>query len=199
MLNNPRGIFVNTNFDLYVADRENHRIQRFPVGQYNGITMAGRGAAGTIDLHQPTGVFLDEDHYLFIVDSDNDRIIGSGPDGFRCVVGCSGTYGPASYQLGDPIYMAFDSYGNLYTTDNYNDRVQYFFLSTNSCSKSLVATRENTLIRNIMNIFSSAPLISIITELLFAKVTVYLHRRYCISQSYLHVSTVARNNRFTFA
>ena len=137
MLHNPRGIFVDTNFDLYVADRENHRIQRFPLGQYNGITMAGRGAAGTIDLNLPTGVALDADGYLFIVDSENDRIVGSGPDGFRCVVRCYGVWGSGPDQLDSPISMAFDSYGSIYATDRWNYRVQYFQLSSNSCSESL--------------------------------------------------------------
>ena len=135
MLHNPWGILVDTNFDVYVADRENHRIQRFPVGQANGITMAGRGAPGTIDLNLPTGVALDADGYLFIVDSENDRIVGSGPDGFRCVVRCFSTWGSGPDQLASPISMAFDSYGSIYTTDSNNNRVQYFQLSSNSCSE----------------------------------------------------------------
>ena len=146
MLNCPRGIFVDTNFDLYVADSENHRIQRFPVGQSNGVTIAGRGATGTIDLKLPTGIALDADGYLFIVDSGNHRILGSGPDGFRCVVGCSDTHGPASYQLISPIFLAFDSHGGIFTTDSGNGRVQYFQLSFNSCSEYLLSTQAELLI-----------------------------------------------------
>ena len=134
MLNNPHGIFVNTNFDLYVADCINNRIQHFESEQLTGTTVAGSGATGTITLSCPTGVVLDADNYLFIVDSNNHRIIGSGPNGFRIIVGY---FGPGSTlnRLNSPQSMAFDSHGNMFITDQNNNRVQKFVLSTNSCSK----------------------------------------------------------------
>jgi hypothetical protein len=86
-LSNPYGIFVDINFDLYVADAGNHRIQLFRSGQLNGTTVAGVGSPSpTIILNQPTGVVLDADKYLFIVDEYNHHIVRSGPDGFRCIV-----------------------------------------------------------------------------------------------------------------
>jgi hypothetical protein len=135
MLFRPRGIFVDINFNLYVADFGNHRIQVLQSGQLNGTTVAGIAAAGTIALFYPTSVVLDADGYLFIVDSDNNRIVGSGPNGFRCIVGCSGVSGSTSYQLYYPQTMAFDSYGNIFVTDYDNSRIQKFILSTNSCSE----------------------------------------------------------------
>ena len=134
-LYNPRGIFVAVSFDLFVADYSNHRIQRFQPGQLNGTTVAGRDAPGTIELRCPTAVMLDGDGYLFIADSQNYRIIGSGPYGFRCVVGCTTGYGSGSNQLSYPQSMAFDSYGNIIVTDSDNNRVQKFMVSFNSCSK----------------------------------------------------------------
>jgi DNA-binding beta-propeller fold protein YncE len=131
MLSDPRGIFVDVNLNLYVADWGNHRIQLFQSGQPNGTTVAG--TLGTIMLYYPTSVVLDADGYLFIVDNDNFRIIGSGPAGFRCVAGCSGTRGSASYQLSNPQTMAFDSYGNIFVTDPANGRIQKFVLAAYSC------------------------------------------------------------------
>jgi hypothetical protein len=113
MLYNPRGIFVDINFDLYVADCGNDRIQFFSSGQLTGLTVAGSGAPTTITLDCPTDVILDADNYLFIVDQYNHRIIGSGPNGFRCLVGCSGG-GSGSNQLLYPQSMAFDEFKNLY-------------------------------------------------------------------------------------
>ena len=133
MLYNPYGIFVDINFNLHVADRSNHRIQLFRSGELNGTTLAGATASGTISLIWPTSVVLDADSYLFIVDSNNNRIVGSGPTGFRCVVGCSKTYGAASYELNGPRTMAFDSYGNIYVADTSNSRIQKFTLATDSC------------------------------------------------------------------
>ena len=86
------------------------------------------GTSGTFTLSCPTGIVLDADKYLFIVDSSNHRIIGSGPNGFRCLVGCLGTIGSASNQLNYPQSMAFDSYGNMFVTDQSNNRVQKFIL-----------------------------------------------------------------------
>jgi hypothetical protein len=134
MLNNPQGIFVDINLDLYVADSNNNRIQRFRSGQFNATTVAGRGASGTITLDSPTSVVLDGNNYLFIVDSLNNRIVGSGPYGFRCLVGCFGA-GSAFNQLNSPQSMAFDSYGNMFVTDSANNRIQKFVLLSDSCSK----------------------------------------------------------------
>jgi DNA-binding beta-propeller fold protein YncE len=133
MLAKPCGIFVDINFDLYVADSDNNRIQLFHLGQVNGITVAGNVLVGSITLNYPTGVVLDADNYLFIVDYDNSRIIASGPYGFRCIAGCSGLSGSASDRLSYPYTMAFDSYGNIFVTDEANNRVQKFILATNSC------------------------------------------------------------------
>jgi hypothetical protein len=131
----PRGIFVDINFDLYVADCGNDRIQLFRSGQLDATTIAGdRSSTPTITLNRPTAIVLDADQYLFIVDCGNNRIIGSGPNGFLCLVGCFGN-GSASNQLSHPETLSFDSYGNIFVTDYNNHRVQKFLLSTNSCSK----------------------------------------------------------------
>jgi sugar lactone lactonase YvrE len=135
MLSFPVGIFVDINFDLYVADSGNDRIQLFRYGQLNGITVVGSGSSTTtITLKGPTGIVLDADNYLFIADRGNHRIIGSGPNGFRCLVGCSGS-GSASNQLGLPSSLSFDSYGNIFVVDLNNNRVQKFILEFNSCGK----------------------------------------------------------------
>ncbi|CAF3897839.1 unnamed protein product [Rotaria sordida] len=131
-LNSPRGIFVDINFDLYVADCNNNRIQLFQSGQLNGITVAGNGAINTITLNCPSGIVLDADNYLFIVDQGNHRIVRSGPNGFRCLVGCYGGVS-ASNQLLNPQSMAFDSFGNIFVYDSSNNRIQKFVLATNSC------------------------------------------------------------------
>ncbi|CAF4060500.1 unnamed protein product, partial [Adineta steineri] len=134
-LNNPVGVFVDAQFNLYVADRWNNRIQMFPVGQLAGITVAGATAPGTITLNQPYGITCDGNGYLFIADCYNHRIVGSGPYGFRCLFGCTGT-GSTPSQFNYPATLRFDSYGNLYVADRNNNRVQKFILASNSCSLS---------------------------------------------------------------
>ena len=134
-LDRPWGIFVDLNFDLYVADHWNHRIQLFRLGQLNAVTVAGnRSANVTITLDRPSGIVLDADGYLFIVNYANHRVVGSGPNGFRCLVGCSGN-GAAPNQLSHPTSLSFDGDGNIFVIDEGNHRIQKFLLSTNSCSE----------------------------------------------------------------
>ena len=136
MLYYPHGIFVDINLDLYVADHSNDRIQLFRSNQRNGITVAGKGSPNvTIELYHPTGVVLNGDQHLFIVDKDNHRIIGSDENGFRCIFGCFGG-GSTNDKLYRPISMSFDSYGNIYVTDQFNLRVQKI-LKNQVCSKFL--------------------------------------------------------------
>jgi hypothetical protein len=134
VLDNPDGIFVNINFDLYVADCLNNRVQLFKFGQLNGITVAGKNALLSIELDHPIAVFLDADDYLFILDS-KARIIGSNSNGFYCLVGCSGIRGNEPYQLWYPHAAAFDSYGNILVADAGHKRIQKFILITNVFGK----------------------------------------------------------------
>ncbi|CAF1114226.1 unnamed protein product [Adineta steineri] len=131
MLYNPRGIFVDTDLNLYVADFTNNRVQKFLSQQVNGITIAGTGATGTISLNGPAGVVLDADGYVFIAEYYNNRIVGSGPNGFRCLVGCSTVAASASNQLYYPTSLSFDSYGNIFVADQYNHRIQKFYITSN--------------------------------------------------------------------
>ena len=136
MLSSPNGIVVDTNFDLYIADCFNDRIQLFKLNQFNGITVAGNTALfPTIDLDRPTAVILDRNKYLFIVDSGNQRVVGSNQYGFRCIVGCGGQYVPAPYRLYGPQSLSVDRSGNLFVIDLVLDRIQKFTLISNSCSK----------------------------------------------------------------
>jgi hypothetical protein len=146
LLHYPEGIFVDINFDLYVADYKNNRIQLFQSGKLNATTIAGSESPNTtITLSGPTGIVLDADGYLFIVENNKNRIIGSGPDGFRCIAGCSGN-GSASNQLSSPQTLSFDSYGNMFVTDWGNNRIQKFILLTNSSGKcSMVYLKEQSM------------------------------------------------------
>ncbi|CAF3557799.1 unnamed protein product [Adineta steineri] len=135
-LTGPHGIFVDVNLDLYVADCYNNRVQLFQSGESNGITVAGNGSLNpTITLFFPTGVILDVEKYLFIVNLGNHRIVGSGSHGFRCLVGCYG-WGSQSNQLNDPFSFSFDHSGNMFVTDQWNDRIQKFLLMKDSSARS---------------------------------------------------------------
>jgi hypothetical protein len=81
---------------------------------------------------------LDAQKYLFIVDSLNHRIVGSGPNGFRCLVGCYG-FGSQSNQLNVPFSLSFDRSGNMFVTDQGRRRIQKFeYLENSSCKLKMV-------------------------------------------------------------
>jgi hypothetical protein len=125
-LNQPAGIFVDANFDLYVADSLNNRVQLFQSGESSGITLAGKESPNpTINLDCPTGIVLDAEKYLFIVDNLNHRIVGSGLNGFRCLAGCYG-WGSQSNRLNFPNSFSFDRFGNMFVADFGNSRIQKF-------------------------------------------------------------------------
>jgi hypothetical protein len=135
-LKGPWGIFVDVNFDLYVADCNNHRVQLFQSGELNGTTVAGSTSPNpTIKLNCPTVIVLDAEKYLFIVDGGNARIVGSGLNGFRCLVGCYGE-GSRSSQLNEPFSFSFDRSGNMFVADTDNNRIKKFEYLEKSCGTS---------------------------------------------------------------
>ncbi|CAF1633182.1 unnamed protein product, partial [Adineta steineri] len=140
-LSSPRGIFVDVNLDLYVADCYNHRIQLFQSGESKGIIVAGNKSLDpTITLDCPSGIILDAEKYLFIVDNNNHRIVGSSLNGFRCLVGCYGV-GSQSNQLDSPFSFTFDRSGNMFVIDQHNDRIQKFQYIEDSCMNTSSAVQ----------------------------------------------------------
>ncbi|CAF4031073.1 unnamed protein product, partial [Adineta steineri] len=135
-LDDPAGIYVDVNLDLYVADSFNNRVQLFQSGELNGITVAGSGSLNpTITLFCPNGIILDAEKYLFIVDLANSRIVGSGLNGFRCLVGCYGR-GSQSNQLTNSFSFSLDSSGNMFVTDSFNHRIQKFNYLKRYCANT---------------------------------------------------------------
>jgi uncharacterized repeat protein (TIGR01451 family) len=137
-LNFPQGIAVDTAGDLYIADKNNHRIRRVaPDGTIT--TVAGTGTAGTTgdggpatsaQLLNPLAVALDSTGNLYVADKSSQvrkvdvsgnitHIAGTGTGGY------SGDSGPASTAaLSGPSGLAADFAGNLYIADTGNLRVR---------------------------------------------------------------------------
>ncbi|CAF1126109.1 unnamed protein product [Adineta steineri] len=119
-LRDPQGIFVNDNFDLYVADYGNGRIIRFKPGQKVGETIEPTEEISDHWLDGPTDITLDAENNLYIVDNEHSRIIfiNSNFTQYRCLVGCSGksnSWGPEEPEELDGI--SFDRSGNMLISD----------------------------------------------------------------------------------
>ena len=135
MLYNPRGIFVDTQLNLYVADCGNDRIQLFGPGQSNGVTLIGNGSTATIMPNCPNAVVLDADGHLFFTDYYNHRIIGWASNGYQCIAACNGSASSAADHLNGPSTLYFDSYGNIFVSDTNNNRVQKFLIVNSTLGK----------------------------------------------------------------
>jgi DNA-binding beta-propeller fold protein YncE len=132
-LNGPDNLAVDLRGDVYVADRDNNRIEKFTSsGRY--LAAFGRnGGDGTAGLgpgefNHPRGVTTDGLGDLFVADSASNRIEKFGPDGrFQARFGRNGGDGSAGRARGefnDPRGLATDPAGNLYVADHGNNRVQ---------------------------------------------------------------------------
>lgn len=84
-LNQPTGLAVSATGELYVADRGNHRVVRFPPGSSSAdrvwgqlsftTNVANYGGVGPTTLNGPAGVALDGSGSLFVADTVNRRVL----------------------------------------------------------------------------------------------------------------------------
>lgn len=102
---------------LYVADRENHRIQIF--------NQEGKLLKIWPDLGAAWGLaYVPKDDIFFMSDGVNDQVIQLDKDGH--VLGIIGSHGKAAGKLHYPHSVAVDSTGAVYVAEILNWRVQKF-------------------------------------------------------------------------
>jgi len=138
-LASPRGVAVNSQGDILIADTASFRIR--VVTQSQGIinTLAGSGKAsfagdGRAPLNAqflaPSGLAADTAGNLFIADTGNKRVRKVASGGSVSTVAGTGTAGfqgdgPAvTAPLSGPTYLALDKEGELYIADVGNNRVR---------------------------------------------------------------------------
>lgn len=78
--------------------------------------------------------------YVYIADHRNHRIVrwtDNYAAGGTCIVGCTGVSGVAATQLFNPRDVKFDASGNIYVSDQGNNRVQKFLIQISpNCTNS---------------------------------------------------------------
>ncbi|MDI6809674.1 MAG: hypothetical protein QME66_11940 [Candidatus Eisenbacteria bacterium] len=120
----PWGIAVDGSGNVYVADTQNNRIQKFTS---DGVFVAKWGSTGidTLQFLGPMGIAIDGQGHIYVVDSGNNRVQKLTDTGVFVVSWGSdtgGKYGP----LIAPTSVAVDGSGFVYVTDSGNDRVQKY-------------------------------------------------------------------------
>lgn len=123
--NEPWGITVAPDGNVYVADTWNHRIQKFsPEGTY--ITAWGKFGLPDVDngYYGPRDVVVDHNGRVFVTDTGNKRVSVHDSDGSYLFQVGSGGY--LAGELDEPVGFDLDSNGNLIIADTWNLRVQAF-------------------------------------------------------------------------
>lgn len=121
-LDGPVSIFVDNNYTLYIADRDNHRIVKYYDGASSGIVVAGNGTAGSgaSQLNSPKGIAVDQTGAILVGDSFNYRIQRFP---FGSTVATTESINSSTNLLGDTRDLYIDVNNNIYVTDSYFNRV----------------------------------------------------------------------------
>jgi sugar lactone lactonase YvrE len=138
----PTGLAIDSGGNLFVADTGNNRIRKITPG---GLvtTVAGNGSAGSggnggpateAQLIAPCGVAVDSNGLLFAVDRNRIRKIFTPTESLVAIIttiagseeaGYQGDGGPAvSALFNGPCGITFDSSGNLFIADSFNNRIR---------------------------------------------------------------------------
>jgi predicted membrane-bound mannosyltransferase/DNA-binding beta-propeller fold protein YncE len=117
--NTPRGVAIDAQGNVYIADTLNHRIQKF---SRTGTPITAWGTEGNGDgqFKEPMGVAVDAQGNIYVADTWNHRIQKFDSSG-RFLVKWSGQGG-----FWGPRGIAVDGQGNVYVTDTGNKRIQKF-------------------------------------------------------------------------
>ncbi len=138
-LSSPRGVAVDGQRNIYIADYGNNRVRKVSPGG-TITTFAGTGIQGfsgdggpatSAQLYQPHGVAVDAQGNVYIAEYRGNRVRKVSPGGTITTLagtgkaGFSGDGGPAtSARLYAPAGVAVDGNRNVYIADQQNGRVR---------------------------------------------------------------------------
>ena len=121
--NNPAGVAVDPEGNVWVADTFNHRIQKF---NSKGEFILKSGSLGAADgqFKEPYGIAADSVGNVWVADTRNHRIQKFNSKGEYLLK--FGTKGSGNGQLSSPFGLAFDPAGNLWVAEQGGARIQKF-------------------------------------------------------------------------
>jgi tripartite motif-containing protein 71 len=117
------GLAIDLQGNIWVADKENNRIQKFdPSGKF--LAKYGSFGSGDGQFKRPSSIAVDRDGNILVADSNNNRIEKFDTSGK--FLAKFGSLGSGDGQFSKPEAVAADSKGNIWVSDYLNARVQKF-------------------------------------------------------------------------
>jgi serine/threonine protein kinase/DNA-binding SARP family transcriptional activator/DNA-binding beta-propeller fold protein YncE len=121
--NVPKGIALDRQGHVYVADWRNNRVQELILRTsrpYFTVVhiFGGRKGAGPYEMRKPQGVTVDRRGYVYVADTENNRVQEFSPSGTLVRT--------FKRDMSGPDGVAVDSQGNVYVSEYYNGRIDKF-------------------------------------------------------------------------
>ena len=109
----PRGVAIDSQGDLYIADTGNNRIVK--LDQSGNASAVG---TGLFSLSRPAGVALDLNDDLYISDAGNNRVVEIAAAGGQAFI-----VNTTGFSLSNPSSVSIDKNNTLYIADTENNRI----------------------------------------------------------------------------
>jgi DNA-binding beta-propeller fold protein YncE len=116
--NEPQGVAVDGQGNLYVADTGNHRVVKLSGG---GQTLA-EWRLGAAETSAPAGIAVDGDGNVYVADWQASQVFKLAPTGLLLAQWGVPGHGPGAFD--GPRAVTLDADGNVYVADSGNQRIQ---------------------------------------------------------------------------
>ena len=128
--NNPHGIAIDENGNVYTADRWSHLIRKITPDGMVSIFAGLPGISGDLDgdvsvatFYEPWGICVDKNGDILVADTRNNKIRKITQSGIVSTVAGSGNFGASngigtSSSFGNPTGIEVDANNNIYVADH---------------------------------------------------------------------------------